>query len=148
MDLSWNVDTNRYVILICGSSGSWGMARQVRGTCWEQKGLVRGSKWLVPDASSILTDITWDEVFLRQHDFIDGWFVNCECLEDLWSLAESLWMLNNNTHCSTPSPIGDLYPITTQTYKQTKYSMNLFATVPEVILDKYSHINANYIIHI
>ncbi len=25
------------------------MARQVRGTCWGQKGLVRGLKWLVPD---------------------------------------------------------------------------------------------------
>lgn len=51
-------------------------------------------------------------MFLGEHDLNNTTPMNREALKQLWSMANSLRMLNNDPNLSGTGPIGDLDPIT------------------------------------
>ena len=55
-------------------------------------------------------------MFLRQHDLGDGAAVHGEGLEELWPRPHRLRVLHDHTHRSRTGPVGDLYPVTADTW--------------------------------
>lgn len=47
-----------------------------------------------------------------------------ECLEELWTVADSLWMLDNHTDRTRSCTVSDLNPIATQTYRVEMIALN------------------------
>lgn len=67
----------------------------------------------VPRTHVIVLRADGDQVFLAKHHF-DHWIaMNHECLEELWSMAYSLWVLYNHSDGSRAGTICYLNPITT-----------------------------------
>lgn len=60
--------------------------------------------------------LTWNKIFLRQHDLSYGCVVDSECLEQLRALPNCFRMLDDNAYSSTLSTVSDLYPVTAQTW--------------------------------
>jgi len=60
-------------------------------------------------------------MFLRNHDAYDRTAVNREGLKELRSLAEGLWVLNNDANCTGACTIRNLYPVPAEASKLVVY---------------------------
>ena len=67
----------------------------------------------VPRAHVIILWTYRHEVFLAQHHFHNWIPVNHECLEELWSVANCLGVLYNNSHSPWTGTVRDLDPVPT-----------------------------------
>lgn len=65
-------------------------------------------------------DSTWHKMLLGQHDFCNRASVNCESLEKLRARSHRLRVLHNHSHCSRARTIGDLDPVTRDTYVRSE----------------------------
>lgn len=67
----------------------------------------------VPRAHMVILGANGDKVFLTQHDFYNWVPMYHECLEELWSVAYCLGMLNDHSYRSRACTVCDLNPVTT-----------------------------------
>lgn len=64
----------------------------------------------------VFTAHRYQKIF-GQFYFGDGTLMHGECLEELWTVSNSLWMLDNHTHRTRSCAVSNFNPVATQTYR-------------------------------